>query len=58
MFYGGALDGFGMGLFIVLALAAVYIVFLIAAWRTMRAHELLAKSVTEIAESLKDKKEP
>ncbi len=58
MLYGGAYDGFGMGLLMVLCIAAVYVVFLVAAWRAMRAHELLAKSVTDLTDSLKYKKEP
>jgi uncharacterized membrane protein len=51
----------GFGIFMplmFLGMVAVYVVFLLAAWRAMRAHESLANSLKEIAESLKYKKEP
>lgn len=50
----------GYGIFMplmFLGMVAVYVVFLLAAWRAMRAHESLANSLKEIAESLKYKKE-
>ena len=46
-----------LGPLMFLGIAAVYIVILIAVWRAMRAHELLASSIKEIAENLKIKKE-
>lgn len=49
--FGGMFSG--MWMLMMLGMAAVYIIFLLAAWRAMRAHESLAESVKEIVENMK-----
>ncbi|MCL5057665.1 MAG: hypothetical protein M1130_06645 [Actinobacteria bacterium] len=53
--YGGGMMGFLGPIVMVLGLAAFYIVFLVAAWRLMRAHESLAETLKEVAQSLRSK---
>lgn len=53
--YGGGMMGFLGPIVMVIGLAAFYIVFLVAAWRLMRAHESLAETLKEIAQSLRSK---
>lgn len=54
--YGGYNPMFsGMMGFMMIGIVAVYIVFLIAAWRLMRAHEHIAESLKEITRNLKSK---
>lgn len=48
--YGGFA---GFGLLLVLGMAAIYILFLIATWRLMRAHETLALAVKEFFDNNK-----
>lgn len=38
-----------------IGIAVVYVVFLIAAWRFMRAHEYIAESLKDITRNLKPK---
>lgn len=45
----------GMWLLMMLGMAAVYIIFLVAAWRAMRAHEAMANTLRDIAENLRTK---
>lgn len=52
--YGGYNPMFsGMMAFMMVGIVAVYVIFLIAAWRFMRAHEHISESIEEITRSLK-----
>lgn len=42
-----------LGPLMFLGIAAVYIIFLLAAWRAMRAHEEIASSLKIIADKMK-----
>lgn len=54
--YGGYSPMFsGMMFFMMIGVLAVYVVFLIAAWRLMRAHEYIAESLKGIAQHFKSK---
>ena len=44
--FGGIFGG--LGVLMMIGMAAVYIIFLVAAWRAMRAHESIAETIKEI----------
>jgi cytochrome oxidase assembly protein ShyY1 len=46
---------YGFRLLVLLGAAAVYVIFFIAFWKLMRAHEKLAGTLKEIADNLKTK---
>lgn len=51
--YGGLIN-----IVMLFGMVVLYVLFLIAAWKAMRAHQSLAGSVKEFVESMKTKKEP
>jgi len=54
--YGGSYPMFaGMMFFMMIGMAAAFIIFLMAAWRMMRAHENMADSLKEATQNLKSK---
>jgi uncharacterized membrane protein len=54
--YGGYSPVFSwMMVCMMVGIVVVYIIFLIAAWRLMRAHEHIAESIKEITQNHKSK---